>query len=129
MDFGSPIGDSPCWNLLPKGHRLVTENSLAMLIPLLTLPLCVDLRQMFLTRAPANSSGAPGECREEVEKGHGGKGAGRRIKRGRSKVRSGKMVPASGSFELAKGILRFIEAMTLGFEPFALNYAIRVHEN
>ena len=46
MDFWSPIGDSPFGNWLPKGHQLVTQSSLVMLISLLTLPFCFDLEGM-----------------------------------------------------------------------------------
>ena len=39
MDFWSPIGDSPIGNWLQEGHRLVTKNSLVMLILLLLFTL------------------------------------------------------------------------------------------
>ena len=43
MDFWLPIGDSPFRNWSPEGHQSVTKNSLAMLIPLLSLPFCFEL--------------------------------------------------------------------------------------
>ena len=38
VGFGSPIGDSPWENRLPKGHQLAAEDCLVMLVALLSVP-------------------------------------------------------------------------------------------